>query len=221
MTDRTDGAGKTADSAAAVPLDDAALRDRVAELRSGFGAVDSLARFRAPVNPEEPTEVPDEVVIALADGVPAPGFTSYATVDMGRFPTNVTDADGREVATELVTVGRTAHRAAADVLARAAFAIAAGSIHVVPLAVIPSAVAEADPDRTMRHLLLVLPFLWPELEILAEPDTADGTVRTRLQAVPISDSELAYADTHGRQALFDLLESAGADVSDIDRRPVA
>lgn len=211
----------TATDSATVPLDDEALRGRVAELRAGFGTVDSLARFRAPVNPDEPTETPDEVVIALADGVPAPGFTSYATVDMGRFPTNVTDAEGREVSTELVTVGRTAHRATADVLARAAFAIAAGSIHVVPLAVIPSAVAEADPDRTMRHLLLVLPFLWPALEILAEPDAADGTVRTRLQAVPISDSELAYADTHGREALFDLLESAGADVSDIDRAPVA
>ena len=211
----------TATDSATVPLDDEALRGRVAELRAGFGTVDSLARFRAPVNPDEPTETPDEVVIALADAVPGPGFTSYATVDMGRFPTNVTDADGREVATELVTVGRTAHRAMADVLARAAFAVAAGSIHVIPLAVIPSAVAEADPDRAMRHLLLVLPFLWPELEILAEPGAEGAPVRTRLQAVPISDSELAYADTHGREALFDLLESAGADVSDIDRAPVA
>lgn len=166
---------------------------------------------------------PDEVAMLVADGAPAGGFTSYSTVDMARFPTNVADDRGRAVSTELITAGRTGQRAFSDVLAACAFAVAGGSLHVTPLAMIPDAVGASAPGHTMRHVLLVPPFLWPELQIVVEEedgDGGDGRVTTWLQAVPISDEEFRYASDHGAQSLFDRLERAGADVSDLDRASV-
>ncbi|MFC4604861.1 suppressor of fused domain protein [Rhodococcus kronopolitis] len=183
-----------------------------------FGATRVL-KFRAPVDPDAPdAEGPDEVAIAVGDGCPGPGYASYSTLDMARFPTNVTTDDGAKIRTELVTVGRADYRPLADVLARCAFAVATGSFHVTPNAIIPNAVREVDPDVAMKHALLVPPFIWPDLEILVEDD--DG-VTTWLQAVPISDSELEFASGSGADALFRRLEAAGADVSDINRASVA
>lgn len=183
-----------------------------------FGEATRVLKFRNAVDPEAAEgEGPDEVTIAVGDGCPGPGYASYSTLDMARFPTNVTTDDGSQIRTELVTVGRADYRPLADVLARCAFAIATGSFHVTPNCIVPNAVREVDPDAAMRHALLVAPFIWPDLEILVEDD--DG-VTTWLQAVPISDSELDFASNSGPDALFRRLEAAGADVSDINRASV-
>ncbi|MFD4292135.1 suppressor of fused domain protein [Rhodococcus sp. NPDC058505] len=182
-----------------------------------FGALPQVLRFRAGVDPEADGEKPDEVSIAIGDGCPGPGYASYATLDMVRYPTNVTTDDGRPIRTELITVGRADHRALADVLAQCAFAVASGSFHVTPNTIVPNAVHEADPGRGTKHVLLVVPFIWPDLEILVD---REEDVTTWLQAVPITDAELEFASRNGTDGLFARLESAGADVSDIDRPSV-
>ncbi|MBP1162296.1 hypothetical protein ABIC28_003204 [Rhodococcus sp. PvR044] len=182
-----------------------------------FGGLPQVLRFRAAVDADTDGETPDEVSIAVGDGCPGPGYASYATLDMSRFPTNVTTDDGRPIRTELVTVGRADYRALADVLAQCAFAVASGSFHLTPNCIIPNAIREVDPARSMKHLLLVVPFIWPDLEILVD---TEESVDTWLQAVPISDSELEFSAANGTDQLFRRLEAAGADVSDIDRAPV-
>lgn len=182
-----------------------------------FGTMPQVLRFRAAVDADTDGEEPDEVSIAVGDGCPGPGYASYATLDLSRFPTNVTTADGRPIRTELVTVGRADYRTFADVLAQCAFAIASGSFHVTPNTIVPGAVGEADPDRGTKHVLLVVPFIWPDLEILVD---REEEVTTWLQAVPITDAELEFAARHGADELFARLEAAGADVSDIDRPSV-
>ncbi|MFL0577790.1 suppressor of fused domain protein [Dietzia sp. 179-F 9C3 NHS] len=161
--------------------------------------------------------------VVVVDGVPAAGFTTYATVGARVLPTNVSTPEGREIRTEFVTVGRTGHRAMADVLDACALAVATGSIHVQPGAPIPNAVGLIEPGRRCEHLVLAPPFLWPDLQVVDETGGPDGTgpLLTRLQAVPITTAEMKLLATDGSDALFGALDAGGADVTDPDRPSVA
>ena len=160
--------------------------------------------------------------IVVVDDVPAPGFSTYATVGARELPTNVTTPEGRQIRSEFVTVGRTGHRAMADVLDACALAVATGSIHVAPGAVIPNAVGLVDPGRTCEHLVLTPPFLWPDLQVVDETGGPDGTgpLLTRLQAVPITTAEMSAIGRDGADALFERLDTADADVTNPDRPSV-
>ena len=160
--------------------------------------------------------------IVVVDDVPAPGFSTYATVGARELPTNVTTPEGRQIRSEFVTVGRTGHRAMADVLAACALAVATGSIHVAPGAVIPNAVGLVDPGRKCEHLVLTPPFLWPDLQVVDETGGADGSgpLLTRLQAVPITTAEMSAIGRDGADALFEQLDTADADVTNPDRPSV-
>ncbi|MGW0045180.1 suppressor of fused domain protein [Rhodococcus sp. NPDC003348] len=193
------------------------VRQAARRIGEVFGMMPQVLRFRAAVDADTDGEEPDEVSIAVGDGCPGPGFASYATLDLVRYPTNVTTDDGRPIRTELITVGRADYRRLADVLAQCAFAVASGSFHVTPNTIVPNAVHEADPGRGTKHVLLVVPFIWPDLEILVD---REEDVTTWLQAVPITDAELEFASRRGTGELFSRLEAAGADVSDIDRASV-
>ncbi|GAA4812312.1 suppressor of fused domain protein [Tomitella cavernea] len=199
------------------------LQETTRRVQEGLAVETKVVRFRDGAREGEPEGAgPAEVTLLVADGSPALGFASYSTVDMARFPTNVADDAGRRVASELITVGRAGQREFSDLLAACAFAVAGGSLHVTPLAMIPDAVEASAPGHATRHVLLVPPFIWPELPIVVEEDADDAAglraqVTTWLQVVPISDGEFRYATDHGAQSLFDRLERAGADVSDLDR----
>lgn len=160
--------------------------------------------------------------VVVVDNVPAAGFTTYATIGARELPTNVTTPEGRQIRSEFVTVGRTGHRAMADVLDACALAVATGSIHVAPGAVIPGAVGLVDTGRRCEHLVLTPPFLWPELQVVDETGGPDGTgpLLTRLQAVPITTAEMSAIGRDGADALFGLLDAANADVTDPDRPSV-
>lgn len=160
--------------------------------------------------------------IVVVDDVPAPGFSTYATVGARELPTNVTTPEGRQIRSEFVTVGRTGHRAMADVLDACALAVATGSIHVAPGAVIPNAVGLVDPGRKCEHLVLTPPFLWPDLQVVDETGGADGSgpLLTRLQAVPITTAEMSAIGRDGADALFEKLDTADADVTNPDRPSV-
>lgn len=200
------------------------VQDTTSRVQAALGGQTRVLKFRDGLRADEPDAgEPDEIAMLVADGSPGEGFTSYSTLDVSRFPTNVEDDEGRRIGSELITVGRTGERSFSDVLAKCAFAVAGGSLHVTPLATIPDAVAAAETGHAMRHVLLVPPFIWPDLEIVVEEDASGNDparVTTWLQAVPISDAEFRFAADSGAQALFDRLESAGADVSSLDRAPV-
>jgi len=112
--------------------------------------------------------------VVVADGVPAPGYSTYATSGVRAFPTNLTTEDGRAMRTEFVLAARTAAREAADVIDACALAAANGSFHLALGAVIPDAVRHAAPNARCEHVLLVQPFLWPELEVLRDVEPGDG-----------------------------------------------
>lgn len=156
--------------------------------------------------------------VVVADGVPAPGYSTYATSGVRQFPTNLTSEDGKELRTEFVLAARTAAREAADIVDACALAASNGTFHIAPGAVIPDAVKYVAPNLRCEHILLVPPFLWPELEVVREQ--GDGSVLTRLQAVPITRGELQFAAEKSADALMDRLEARRADVSNFDRPSV-
>lgn len=160
--------------------------------------------------------------IVVLDAVPQQGFTTYATVGARELPTNVSTPENRQIRSEFITVGRTEHRAMADVLDACALAIATGSIHVQPGAVIPNAVGLVEPGRRCEHLILTPPFLWPDLQVVDETGGPDGTgpLLTRLQAVPITTAEMSAAGRDGADALFETLDTMNADVTNPDRPSV-
>lgn len=167
---------------------------------------------------DDEADAPWSVDVVVIDSSPARGFTTYATSGLRRLPGNVTTDDGREIRTEFVMVARTPYRAAADVLDACAEAVASGTVHLVPGTVLPEAVERVDPGHACRHVVLVPPFLWPELEVLS--DDPDGEVLARLQAVPVTTPELRAIARDGADAVFAALESARADVTDPDRSSV-
>lgn len=171
-----------------------------------------------PRGTDDEADAPWSVDVVVIDSSPARGFTTYATSGLRRLPGNVTTDDGREIRTEFVMVARTPYRAAADVLDACAEAVASGTVHLVPGTVLPEAVERVDPGHACRHVVLVPPFLWPELEVLS--DDPDGEVLARLQAVPVTTPELRAIARDGADAVFAALESARADVTDPDRSSV-
>ncbi len=200
-------------------------RTDLSGLEEILDAAESVRVLRYPHETEadengETTEWHCDVVVV--DGVPAVGFTTYATVGARAFPTNVSTTDGREIRSEFVTVGRTEHRAMADVLDACALAVASGSIHVRPGAAVPNAVGLVEPGRRCEHLVLTPPFLWPELQVLDETGGPDGTgpLLTRLQAVPVTTAEMTSLASEGADALFAALDAANADVTNPDRPSV-
>lgn len=185
-------------------------------LTRAFGGAPRVFRFTR----TDDEDVVHEVGVLVADGSPAPGFAAYGTVDAARFPTNVRTDDDRPIRTELVAAARVGDRVMSDVLASCAFAMAQGSVHVTVGAIIPNAVSDAvHGDVSCRHVLLVAPFLWPDLELLT--DEGDEGVTTVLQAVPITRAELELVGRRGTDALAELLEVRGADVTNLDRPSVA
>src|SRR5699024_7633619 len=113
---------------------------------------------------------------------------------------------------------RTGHRAMADVLDACALAIASGSLHVEPGAVVPNAVGLVDPERRCEHLILAPPFLWPGLQVVDETGGPDGTgpLLTRLQAAPITTAAMSAAARDGADALFGDLDPSNADGTNPD-----
>lgn len=213
----------SADATAGPGPDDRADLTGLEGILAGADSVRVL-RYPHETEPDEDgktTEWTCDVVVV--DGVPGPGFTTYATVGARELPTNVSTPEGREIRSEFVTVGRTGHRAMADVLDACALAVATGSIHVQPGAPIPKAVGLIEPGRRCEHLVLAPPFLWPDLQVVDETGGPDGTgpLLTRLQAVPITTAEMKLLATEGSDALFGALDAGGSDVTDPDRPSVA
>lgn len=209
------------------PEDTAPGPDRadLSGLEEILDGADSVRVLRYPheTEPDEEGETTEwHCDIVVVDGVPAAGFTTYATVGARELPTNVTTPDERQIRSEFVIVGRTGHRAMADVLDACALAVATGSIHVAPGAVIPNAVGLVDSGRRCEHLILTPPFLWPELQVVDETGGPDGAgpLLTRLQAVPITTAEMSAAGRDGADALFERLDTANADVTNPDRPSV-
>jgi antitoxin YqcF len=155
-------------------------------------------------------------VLACADR-PQASVTSYATIGISTFDNEATTRDGRALRVELLGAAPSGFVRFANALATVGFNLAAGACLLRPGTLQPDALGMYDSEISVPHLMLVPPFAWDE-----PVDTLDDNESyvTWLQAVPITDSELAHARDAGPEALRVRLEGSSIDVLDLTRSSV-
>ncbi|MFZ4604885.1 MAG: suppressor of fused domain protein [Caulobacter sp.] len=142
---------------------------------------------------------------------PGEGLTAYATLTLSNHSLKGVENDLRA---ELVGACRSEVTAFASVLSTCAFSVIADGALLGPGVVFEGALAFYEPGTTVPHILFVPPFFWE-----TGPKTLALPTRTVawLQALPISDAELAHVKAEGAQSLLDLMEQTRPDVFDIHR----
>lgn len=150
--------------------------------------------------------------VLSAAGRPEQGLTSFCTIGLSDTPVpgHVDPPLGVEI------IGVSNVDAFATVVATAGFLVVHGGWRAEPGTVFPGVVSEHVEDVTTPHLILVAPFLWEGLGSLV----LSGKTVAWLMVVPITDSERAYRDQHGADALEDLFENTDPDIIDLWRSSV-
>lgn len=147
---------------------------------------------------------------------PQKGVTSYSTIGLSDYPIN---QDGVEIdlGVEFVGVCSSSVSEFANIVATAAFCVINSKWSCAPGMIFPDVVGMYSCSSTLKHLLLVSPFLWEgKLEILELP----GKKVAWLLLVPISEAEYQYAQVEGSSELEGLFEVHQVDVFNINRPSV-
>ncbi|WP_300675962.1 suppressor of fused domain protein [Nocardioides sp.] len=156
-------------------------------------------------------------ILSAVDG-PQAGVTSYGTVDLSTFDNGLQSAAGKEIRVEILSACASTVETFGNIVMACALNVASGRHSLTPGVIHPRTVELYEPEVTMKHMLLVPPFLWGEDALTPLED--DEAVVLFLQGVPISDAELQFAEEHGTEALEDRFVEAQIDVFDLNRPSV-
>ena len=74
-----------------------------------------------------------------------------------------------------------------------------------------------NPTLEMKHILFDLPSLVPG-ELVNIPIEEKNI--SWLQIIPVSETEVLYAEENGVKSLFELLETKNVDITDLNRKSV-
>lgn len=192
-----------------MPISDAVQRvgSKVANAFGG-GGFDRVATFWT--NDES-----QSIDVAVCEDSPSPGIVSYSTLGLSEFPLK---DHGTEVPLRVEICGAADKECEGfpNMIASAAFEVMDGEF-VYPDRIFGGIVEGYYTDLEMKHLLFMTPFLWGKG--LASFD-AGGRQVAFLQAVPISNAELALARRTSVDELTDLLVARGAEPTDLNRASV-
>ena len=147
---------------------------------------------------------------------PQEGVTSFSTIGTSDFPL-YKDCKEYPVRVELVGVCGSNFKGLDRALASAAFCIINSRWFCFPGAIFPNVLTMYECSGTMRHLFFMPPFLWESK--LHTIDLVNKKVAWLL-AVPISDEERAYCDSHGSAKLEELFKLHQIDIFNLDRPSV-
>jgi hypothetical protein len=159
--------------------------------------------------------LPLAVDLLWCENRPCDGVTAYSTIRLSDHKM-FTDT-GAEFPTrlELAAACRTEFTQFSNVLASAAFCIIRTKELYAPGSVLRGYVREYFTNSPVPHLYLTAPYLW-------EGTLPTLNCRTKtvswLMAVPISDQEFDYLESHDDLALESLLERNETDIFDLNRR---
>ncbi|MGC4017052.1 MAG: suppressor of fused domain protein [Luteolibacter sp.] len=156
------------------------------------------------------------VDILHCPSAPEQGIDSFATVGLSDHPRKV-EGMAKPVCVE-ITGGCVSKSAEvfASILSTAAFCSIKEGWPVYPGAVFADLVKMYGGSRTMEHVMFTEPFPWDDLEPVELPEKEV----LWLMMIPVSESEAAYAEEHGFEALEALFEEREVNVFDLDRAPV-
>ena len=154
--------------------------------------------------------------VISAKDKPFDGVTTYATVGLSNYSIGLKLDNKRALRTEFIGACATEYDWFGNMVSSCAFHIIDDHFACKPGIIYPNMIYMYNYNLTMKHVMFETPFMWDKLESL---DDGENTV-VWLMLVPISDSELQYAQEYGIEALEALLEEKEADICDINREPV-
>ena len=147
---------------------------------------------------------------------PQKGITSYSTIGLSDSPIN---RDGVEIDLRVEFVGACSNSVSefGNIVTTAAFCVINSKWSCSPGVIFPDVVGMYNCSMTLKHLMLVLPFLWEgKLETLELPSKKVAW----LLLIPISEEEYQYAQVESSSKLEELFEEYQIDIYDIDRPSV-
>lgn len=147
---------------------------------------------------------------------PQKGVTSYSTIGLSDCPIN---QGGVEIDLRVEFVGACSNSVSefGNIVTTAAFCVINSKWSCAPGVIFPDIVGMYNCSRTLKHLLLVSPFLWEDkLETLELPSKKIAW----LLLIPISEAEYQYAQVEGLSKLEELFEGHQIDVFNINRPSV-
>lgn len=155
-----------------------------------------------------------KIDILQCDDRPDEGVSSYATIGLSDFTIGLSSGN-KELRVELLGACDKGKVKFPNILAYLSFEIMTqgkcgyGQIW-------ENFISEYYPNIDMRHLYLMSPFLWENLQTLEFEDKKVAW----LLLVPISDAEAQYADENGAEMLEEQLEKADIDIFNLGRKSV-
>lgn len=152
--------------------------------------------------------------ILKCENVPQKGVQCCGTIGLSETDIGLVSG-GKELRVEILGASDIKDEVFENIIASSAFAVMQ-SHKCFPGYILEDVVTQYIDDSDMKHVLLVEPFLWENTESF----TYQNKQIAWLMTVPISDREMAYADTRGLDALEDLFEENEIDVYDLYRESV-
>ncbi|MDH7971276.1 suppressor of fused domain protein [Sphingomonas sp. AR_OL41] len=156
---------------------------------------------------------PEENWISIAARAECPwdGVTAFGTLGLSEHSVRLSN----DLRVEIIGACATATDLS-DVLATCAFNVIKDAWPMRPGAFHNDVLKMYGLSETLAHVMFVPSFLWDD-----GPKTLhlEGRTITWLMAVPISESELVYAEREGSDALNALLKAQQIDIFDINRLP--
>ncbi|THV42966.1 suppressor of fused domain protein [Glycomyces buryatensis] len=184
------------------------VADRAAALFGRGDPPSDIKRLTAPDNN-------NFIDIAVFENSPSAGLTAYTTMGLSAAPMM---NDGREFPARIEICGAADSRfdRFGNAIATCGLDVLGGEF-VYPNRILVDVVATYYPDVAVRHVLFVEQAFWDPA--LTKLDSSGRTI-IWLQAVPVTDAEVAYARSNGSAALVDLLTERDAKPSDLLRESV-
>ena len=149
--------------------------------------------------------------ILLLSDVPDQGVSTIATLGLCDVDIDL-QVNGKSLRTEIIMAHGSDWTDGSNILATCALNVINDQKEIMPGAVHLDVVAMYLPESDMQHILFAHPFTWS----LKSQDFPNVRVAW-LQAIPISQAELAYYEENGFDELEKLLEEAEVDVYDLMR----
>ena len=154
-------------------------------------------------------------ILSCADR-PCEGVTSYSTIGLSEHSIGY-KSDELPLRVEIVGACASDIKSYPNIIANCALLIIASNIKCYPGAIFKNAIDISNIKGGMKHVLFTTPFVWDKsLETI---NFQDKKV-TWLNAVPISQSELEYAENEGIEALEELFEKHQIDIFNLNRQSV-
>ena len=179
-----------------------------------FGDDWTIAEHRS--DPHSGDRQPLGIFILTGRDKTKPGLLAHATIGLSDYKLGE-DKSGIALGTELVGACHEECDYFDRALAGTANFIMSQKLLCKPGTIFANVLDGFDASSQMKHFLFAVPSLWADS---LYPLSFKAKTVLWLQAIPVSDSEMQFAQKHGSSELGEKLVNEKADLLDLARQPV-